>query len=107
MNRWWENSVDPDNTTPDDIAAAAVQARVYLTRLVCDLPHAQDVPMVVVGAAGGLWGIYPDRGGWVAQQVRPTGGTWEPIPDTAVWLGASDLEPDRMVGNLLHPPGGA
>ncbi len=68
------------------------------------------VVMVVVAAHGGVWAVYRDPCsvlGWVA--ARAVAGSsapdepsvFEVVEESAGWLGAADLEPARIVGNLL------
>jgi hypothetical protein len=71
------------------------------------------VVMVVVAAHGGVWAVYRDPFsvlGWVAARVAagpsaPGESTVieviEVLQESAGWLGAADLEPERIVGNLL------
>lgn len=68
------------------------------------------VAMVVVAAHGGVWAVYRDPFsvlGWVAARVAAGPSVLgeltviEALEEPAGWLGAADLEPERIVGNLL------
>lgn len=102
--RWWS---EPGMTSPDAIVKAARAAGVYRARIVADDetgPGDDDEPAVIVEAHGGPWLIVPGPMGWWAVQALSAegeGGGWWQVPDTAGWLGVGDLEPDRIVGNLL------
>lgn len=98
-------------TSAGEVAAAA-RAVGVLVGVVCDgvAGGVAGVAMVVVAAHGGVWAVYRDPFsvlGWVA--ARATAGpsaSGEPavievLEESAGWLGAADLEPERIVGNLL------
>lgn len=92
--RWWS---EPGMTGPDVISQAANQAGALIDAYLDD-----DDPAVIVEAHGGPWKIVPGPMGWWAVQALDSGyGGWHEIPDTAGWLGVGDLEPDRIIGNLL------
>jgi hypothetical protein len=69
--------------------------------------------LVVVAAHGGLWALYRDPHsvlGWVAARAAvpdwvSLGGQVRVESQSAGWLGAADLEPERIVGNLLDCDG--
>lgn len=108
--RWWE--ADPDATKPDEVAAAAKRAGVYVGAMPDGTvrygsEHMTDVPMVIAEAHGGPWAVYPDPYsilGWVAGQVefRAAAGIVSWLEGTTGWLGAADLEADEVIANLLN-----
>lgn len=98
-------------TSAVGVAAAARVAGV-LRGVVWDgvVGGVAGVAMVVVAAHGGVWAVYRDPFsvlGWVAARVaegppvvgEPT--VVEVVQESAGWLEAADLEPERIVGNLL------
>lgn len=98
-------------TSAETIARAAGGAHVLIehrpeVELVHESGHAIDVPVVLVDAHGGPWVIHPDpRGilGWLAAQIDlHQDGGFAILADTYGWLGAGDLEPDRLVANLTE-----
>jgi hypothetical protein len=98
-------------TSAGEVAAAARAVGVLLG-VVCDgiVGGVAGVAMVVVAAHGGVWVVYRDPFsvlGWVAARaaadLSALGGPTviEVLEESAGWLGAADLEPERIVGNLL------
>jgi hypothetical protein len=88
-------------TSAAEVAAAARAAGVYLETVEGD----DGLELVVVEAHGGPWLVYLDPDsilGWVAYQAEADGGGWWTIPETGGMLGAGDLEPDRIIANLLE-----
>jgi hypothetical protein len=92
--------------------AAAAQAAGVLLGVVGDgvVGGTGGVVMVVVAAHGGVWAVYRDPCsvlGWVAARaVAGSSALGEltvigVVEESAGWLGAADLEPGRIVGNLL------
>ena len=99
---WW---TEPEMTKAGAVKAAAAAAGVLLEAFDGQIDDL-DVPMVAVEAHGGLWLIYPDPFtilGWVAEQAKiDDTGDFVGIDGTVGWLGAGDLEADRIVANLLE-----
>jgi hypothetical protein len=93
-------SADP-TTSAAEVAGAARAAGVYVETVEGD----DGLELVVVEAHGGPWLVYLDPDtvcGWVAYQAVADRDGWLTIPETGGILGASDLEPDRIVANLLE-----
>ncbi len=98
-------------TSTVEVAAAARSAGV-LVGVVGDgaVGGIGGVAMVVVAAHGGVWGLYRDPRsvlGWVAARAVVSGlssvaGQVTVLAGAAGWLGAVDLEADRIVANLLE-----
>lgn len=97
-------------TSAVEVAAAARAVGVLLGVVGDGVVGGADVAMVVVAAHGGVWAVYRDPFsvlGWVAARVaagpsalgEPT--VIEVLEESAGWLGAADLEPERIVGSLL------
>jgi hypothetical protein len=96
-------------TSVGEVAAAA-RAVGVLVGVVGDglVGGVAGVAMVVVAAHGGVWALYRDPFsvlGWVAARAvvgaAGSGGLVRAREESAGWLGAADLEPERIVGNLL------
>jgi len=99
---WWTES---DATSAEAVRVAAESAGVLIDAFDGEIDDV-EVPMVLVQAHEGPWIIYPDPFtivGWIAEQAEKdeTGGI-SGIAGTAGMLGCSDLEPERIVGNLLN-----
>jgi hypothetical protein len=97
-------------TSAEAIARAADDARVLIehrpeVELVDESGHAIDVPVVLVNAHGGPWVIHPDPRailGWLAAQIDLHEDGFTILPGTYGWLGAGDVEPDRLIANLTE-----
>jgi hypothetical protein len=99
--------VTGSRTPIGEVEVAARAAGVYAATLQEQfVVFGEPVPCVVMVAHGGPWLLYVDPGsvlGWVAEQaIGQDDGSYVPmVPVTAGWLGASDLEAERVVANLL------
>jgi hypothetical protein len=83
------------------VAPAVDAAGVYVATAQGD----DDLEMVVIQAHGRPWllDLDPDSAcGRVVYQAEATSDGWCTIPGTGGILGAGDLEPDRIIANLLR-----
>ncbi|MFZ5871924.1 MAG: hypothetical protein ACOYXW_15540 [Actinomycetota bacterium] len=85
-------------TTVEQIAQAARARGIYADTA---HDHRADGGAVLVHAHHATWALYLDPDtilGWIAVRLDADG---DEITGTAGWLGASDLEPETIVANLL------
>lgn len=90
-------------TRPDQLAAAAWTAGVYL-EMAFDTIAGHTLPMVVAEVRGEPWLVYPSVGSipcWIAAKAMRVYGEWAGICGTDGILGPADATAERLIATLL------